>query len=197
MPLRVFFISRTAVFGFPFSPWPIWFQVLGHLSSVRDGVPSHGLGLKSTRILISQCQKLCVTITLAHLAGRTSLRKEFVAGLVFIFGGIQSTIPVTNKGSGWDWLDLPVFSDLWWCYSRRALPSVFGEQQLGLFGGFHEVPNGQQLDQMQHIPSNASPIRWREAFRRDSILPTIWQFHSHPYHTWIQFRKLLLLFVSM
>lgn len=30
--------NRTVTFGFPICPWPIYSQVLGHLSSVRHGI---------------------------------------------------------------------------------------------------------------------------------------------------------------
>lgn len=43
--------SRITVTGFPLSQWPVsdlsWSQVLGHVSCVRNGFPTHGVGLRS------------------------------------------------------------------------------------------------------------------------------------------------------
>lgn len=64
------FFSRTVVFGFPLDPF------LGHTTSARNefyGWSSHVMDLKFNQILVSYFYKLCVTIAIVYLAGRSSL----------------------------------------------------------------------------------------------------------------------------
>lgn len=76
--MTVFFKNRTVVFGLTLFP--------GLLDSGSwYGFWFHGVGPKSNLKFIGYSHKLCATIALAYLEGRTPLlTQEFVVGLMFL-----------------------------------------------------------------------------------------------------------------
>ena len=93
--LLLLFYFWTVVFVFTLDPWTIQSKVLGHISSVA-GSAGYEFCLMEWVLrqfmLVDYSQKLCVTIALAYLTGRTLLQtKGFVVGLVQCcsFGSMQ------------------------------------------------------------------------------------------------------------
>lgn len=148
---------RPIAFGFTLLPWGIQSQVLNYPISARCRFHLE-VGHKSNELSVGYSHKLCPSIVLAYLAGRTALQiNGFVPKLVFMillwqFTGYVS-VPMTLEprpfiGSS-SVSPCSVFC-IGAIVSNRALQRAtcsFGNC-LGCLGGFLWDPFGQELNQM-------------------------------------------------
>lgn len=117
-----------------FCPRSLGYLIPGSLSPTQGQVwvPSRGMHLKSSHILVGCSHKFCDTIAIAYVAGRIALYiKEFVFRLVFMFsfGSMQSIFLYQRQQIGviapWkEQLNLSVFNELCRCCLQEWSPVV-------------------------------------------------------------------------